>query len=345
LYKRLNGSLDGLEEKLKAADTEPSNVSRFLKDPEKTVVVGTPQNAEPEPGAEGVKTDDAAGQESKAGTDIPAADNVSSDAGAAENNIATADETPEDVPADPDPLPKGDEGTRGDVPAPPAALPEEIERANREAMERLELDKPLVENPAAGVPAAESSAVDNAVEPAKSDPETDRAAEGSAEPVAAKPVDAGTEQQKAEGKDQGEPISAGTADRTAEEKPEDAADSGAQKGSEIRPRVVQDERSRLAGDGEEPAPCSIVLSQESLVITSSGGNAGVLAGIEGRTGVFSLKAISSSPQNVTVNVDSAAAEIAGRAVFVIRSVSAAKGIFTVTFQSSCGSKDVRVTVR
>jgi hypothetical protein len=57
-----------------------------------------------------------------------------------------------------------------------------------------------------------------------------------------------------------------------------------------------------------------------------------------------LTAVSTSPENVTIrreNIDG----ISGRAIFVVRSVSARTGVYQLRFELPCGSKDITVRVR
>ncbi|HUF05134.1 MAG TPA: hypothetical protein VMM38_13290 [Aridibacter sp.] len=114
---------------------------------------------------------------------------------------------------------------------------------------------------------------------------------------------------------------------------------------ESRPRIVPGSRERLTGEADtSTAQCTVVLSQDSVSI-AAGGSTGVLAGLEGVTGAFRLRAVSSSPEDVSVEVDRTLEALVGRAMFLISSVSPKSGVFSVTFESSCGTRELQVTVR
>ncbi len=311
LYNRLNGNLDGLEERLKEVDEEPSTLSRFVKEGEKpepsrtSVIEDTTGNGDPSKPGEAAKID--AGV---AGTELPQetkVEEIPADTVLPTDSVASEDpelKTDDQANATKDPV--GD--ASGDkTAADTASEKEDAEPKADDDGKAAEVVEPVPDK--------------------TSDPAKPVGDDSSIQPVPENAVPAADADDKREPSDPGEGSAVETTPGTT------------------RPRRVPQQRTRLAEDKQEAAACSLVLSQESVVITSNGGSAGVLAGIEGSTGVFSLKAVSSSPQNVSVTVDSAAAEIAGRAVFVIRSVTSEKGVFAVTFQSSCGSKDVRVTVR
>ncbi|REJ79331.1 MAG: hypothetical protein DWQ47_00900 [Acidobacteria bacterium] len=112
-----------------------------------------------------------------------------------------------------------------------------------------------------------------------------------------------------------------------------------------RPRIVPGGNEKpVDGEGETNASCTVALSQDSVSI-EAGGSTGVLAGLVGVTGAFTLRAISSSPEDVRVVVDRSLEDLVGRAMFLISSTSSNAGTYSVTFEASCGSKELQVTVR
>ena len=107
---------------------------------------------------------------------------------------------------------------------------------------------------------------------------------------------------------------------------------------EVRERKVTDK-------AEEIPPCTIVASQENVSILNGGGTLGVLVGFEKDGDLKQIKAVSSSPNDVEVTFDPEVGENSGRAFFVIKSISAKTGIFTVSFEAPCGRKEIIVKVR
>lgn len=110
-----------------------------------------------------------------------------------------------------------------------------------------------------------------------------------------------------------------------------------------RPRVVTDKPAET--EKTEPIPSCLVASQESLSILSNGGNLGLLVGYVGEGEISKIKAESNHPNDVVVNLEPGIGKQSNRAFFVIKSISDNKGVFTVTFTSPCGKKQVQVRVR
>jgi hypothetical protein len=71
---------------------------------------------------------------------------------------------------------------------------------------------------------------------------------------------------------------------------------------------------------------------------------GVLVGVENGD-VKEVKGSSSSPKDVDVALDSEAAGVSGKALFIIRSQTETTGSYQVTFIAPCGKKEVQVRVR
>ncbi len=111
-----------------------------------------------------------------------------------------------------------------------------------------------------------------------------------------------------------------------------------------RPRIVSD--AKTENNPENLAQCTLNISQDKISIISDGGNLGVFASFEGTGGDFAqLTAKSSNPQDISVEFQKDVGVLAERAIFIIKSISPKTGIFTVTFESNCGKKEVIVTVR
>jgi tetratricopeptide (TPR) repeat protein len=109
------------------------------------------------------------------------------------------------------------------------------------------------------------------------------------------------------------------------------------------------ERERVI-DGSEPvrpdvSPCMVDVSQENVSLINSGGSVGILVSVEAPGNIKSLRAISASPKDVELTLEPEIGGISDRRFFVIKSVSTKVGVYQVTFAADCGKKEVIVTVR
>ncbi len=105
------------------------------------------------------------------------------------------------------------------------------------------------------------------------------------------------------------------------------------------------ERIVVENKPEEVLQCKITTSEETVSILNSGGSLGVLVGFEDGRNVNEITAFSDSPKDLEIRFEPEIGGLSGRAFFVVKSVSANKGEFTVTFESTCGKKEVLVKVR
>lgn len=106
-----------------------------------------------------------------------------------------------------------------------------------------------------------------------------------------------------------------------------------------RPRVVEGKETVE----ELPTPCSISVSQDNVSILNNGGSLALIVAVEGRPVL--LNAISSSPGDVEVRLEPGIISIPGRSLFVVRSISEKTGIFEVSFAAPCGKKKILISVR
>ncbi len=106
-----------------------------------------------------------------------------------------------------------------------------------------------------------------------------------------------------------------------------------------RPRVVVEK------EPEPIAPCKILVNQETASIIGDGGSLALIAELVGDGDADKIKATSSSPSDVEAAFDSEIGGQAKRALFIVKSVSRRKGVFTVIFEMPCGKKEVSVSVR
>ncbi len=108
---------------------------------------------------------------------------------------------------------------------------------------------------------------------------------------------------------------------------------------QIRPRVIIEDKFAPISS------CQINVSQERISIVNDGGNSSLLVGIEGAVDAKEIKATSSNPADVVIVPEPEVTVKSGRAFFIVKSISQATGVFTVTFEAACGKKEVLVKVR
>lgn len=108
-----------------------------------------------------------------------------------------------------------------------------------------------------------------------------------------------------------------------------------------RPRLIPEKEI----ENEVIPPCRITTSEENISLLNGGGSLGVLVGMEGDGDVKKIAAQSSSPTDIEAKLESEIGNLSGRTFFVIKSISANKGVYTVTLEAPCGKKEILVTVR
>jgi tetratricopeptide (TPR) repeat protein len=140
-----------------------------------------------------------------------------------------------------------------------------------------------------------------------------------------------------------------TENKQAEEKPAENSKTEESKSEETVAQNSNSGETRVrkvnGNKSEETLPCTIVASQESVTIVNGGGSLGILVGFEKEGDLKEIKATSSSPQDVEAVYDPEIGGNSGRAFFLIKSISANKGAFTLTFDAPCGKKEILVKVR
>ena len=110
--------------------------------------------------------------------------------------------------------------------------------------------------------------------------------------------------------------------------------------STTRPRVFIEDNLKV-----ETPKCKLVASQESIWLVNGGGSLGILVGFAGQGDAKKITAVSSSPKDIEVLLEPEIGANSGRAFFILKSISPKKGAFTVTFDSPCGRKEIQVRVR
>ena len=121
---------------------------------------------------------------------------------------------------------------------------------------------------------------------------------------------------------------------------ESPADGSVASGA-ARPRVIEGQEVKV----DEPAPCTIEFSQDSISLINDGGSVGILVTLNGASDIKNLTAASSSAKDVSVSAEPEIAGFPNRRFYVIKSVSTSLGMYQVTFAAPCGKKDLIVSVR
>jgi tetratricopeptide (TPR) repeat protein len=93
--------------------------------------------------------------------------------------------------------------------------------------------------------------------------------------------------------------------------------------------------------------CQIIVGQENILLSSDGGNLSVSVGFEGDLGdANEIKTTSNSPEDVEVVLEPETEAPSNRVLFIVKSISAKTGTFTVKFNAPCGGeKEIKVKVR
>ena len=94
----------------------------------------------------------------------------------------------------------------------------------------------------------------------------------------------------------------------------------------------------------EVKPCTLIVDIENITLKNNEGVLAVVVRREGDQELDELKAVSTSPQDVSVRRE-VIEDLKTQALFVMRSVSTKTGIYHVTFELPCGKKEVMVKVQ
>jgi Tfp pilus assembly protein PilF len=135
-----------------------------------------------------------------------------------------------------------------------------------------------------------------------------------------------------------------------EPKPETQAKNTDEKSNVPDPLTTGEQRVRVIVTDNLPSgensSCSLLVGQNSISLLNNGGNLGVMVGYSADDGDLSkITAVSSSPEDIGVTLEPEIGKQSKRAFFIVKSISPKTGIFTVTFDSPCGKKEVQVKVR
>ena len=94
---------------------------------------------------------------------------------------------------------------------------------------------------------------------------------------------------------------------------------------------------------ESPKPCTLTLSEGTITLKPNGSEISIIVGSEGDADLTEMTATPSSTPDLEVRREAIAA-IEGRALFVLKSVSASTGEYTVKFKAACGERELRVRI-
>lgn len=139
-------------------------------------------------------------------------------------------------------------------------------------------------------------------------------------------------------------IAAGEKKQLAEKKSTDAdkkSDDPSVNSGSARPRLIDGQEVKL----DEPPACVVGVSQENVSLINNGGSVGILVSVEAPGEIKDLAAISSSLKDIEVTLEPEISGVPDKRFYVIKSVSAAVGVYQVTFAAPCGKKNIIVTVR
>jgi tetratricopeptide (TPR) repeat protein len=109
-----------------------------------------------------------------------------------------------------------------------------------------------------------------------------------------------------------------------------------------RPRVIGGQEVTL---DEPAAPCSVEFSQNTVSLINDGGSVGILVTLKGAADIKNLIASSGNPKDISVTPEPEITGFPNRRFYVIKSISPALGMYQVSFVAPCGKKDIMVTVR
>ena len=110
----------------------------------------------------------------------------------------------------------------------------------------------------------------------------------------------------------------------------------------LRPRVIITDNFPVSSANSK---CSLAFSQESVTLINNGGSLGLIGGFENPDEKSEITAISSSPNDVSVTLDEGIGTTSGRSFFIVKSISVNVGEYKITFEAACGKKEIAVKVR
>ncbi len=326
LYRKLNGSIDGLEAKIgqeRVASTPAIEAIRPTSTPEQNADVPAAENASTE-------------APSVSGSPTPVATEPVLDQ--PKSSVEKIDEipTPETSPADKVPSPKTEEASKTEPSSneSPAAANEDPK-----PLQEIKIAETKTEPAREPDPAPSQSEPTNTPleKPATSSSKTTES-KPLFEPIIIKiPNSRSSKASTAAKVEKVETEATDTKDGVTEKR---TGDTVVTSGSS-RPRLIDGQEVKL----DEIPPCKVGASQENVSLINGGGTIGILISVDAPGDIKTLTAISSSPKDVELTLEPEIGGIPDRRFYVIKSISSAVGVYQVTFATTCGEKNVIVTVR
>lgn len=111
-----------------------------------------------------------------------------------------------------------------------------------------------------------------------------------------------------------------------------------------RPRIVNEKTSTSSETSDEENTSCLVASQETVSIFSKRGDAEILIGYIQDGDVSKITFETKNSDDITAEPNPSFVSRSNRAAFIIKSISNKKGIFTISFNSPCGKKEIQVKV-
>lgn len=349
LYQKVNGSSEGLEAKIGA---KPALLTETFSRPTEAVAQVT-EDTKPEPPTE-IKP------ETKPETSPTPTEEITPPVESSPRptpEVSTQVETESTVEAKPvatpeisatpeekesvgetSPTPEEIQPTLETTPTPTEVEPETVSSLEKTKPETASTPQADVENSAKPTRGSEKSAkVNKSVSVAKTNTERKSEPKSLFEPIVITiPPPEKTKSVKPREKTEEENQTSETINAVRTQPEEDTAKI--ENTGDSRPRMI-------VKTTEEITPCKISVSEESISILSEGGSLGILVTPEGEGVSSKITAKSSSPRDVVAVLDKGIGAISKQAFFIIRSISAKKGEFTITFEAPCGKKEISVRVR
>lgn len=90
-------------------------------------------------------------------------------------------------------------------------------------------------------------------------------------------------------------------------------------------------------------PCVVTSSEEAITIQNSGSEIAVIIGTESDEDLTDISATSSSSADILIRREPITA-VKTKGIFIVRSISTAKGVFRAIFALPCGKREINVTV-
>lgn len=380
LYKKVNGSIDGLEDEIGMSPLSAAVAAEMAAKPEPVIAGEKPSETNeakaitPEPSptpkaAEVIAVPEATPDQAADAKPTPSPESTpkpeETPAAATPSPSSELTPKPAETPAaatpspSPESTPKAEETPTAALPS-PSPSPEATQTPSAEPTPKPEeTPAPLPERsvPATDPAPSSSPALENVHELKKESDKPESAGRNEIEPSKsepAKPADSASPKPlfetiviqvprptaKAEAE---KPAEKKNADETPQEKPTDkieVSDESIAAGSS-RPRLV--DGKEITG-GEIP-PCTIDVSQETISLINNGGNIAVLVAVSDGADLKQVAARSSSVKDVEIRLEPDIVGITGRSLYVIRSISPNTGMYQVSFELPCGKTTVNVRVR